>query len=130
MNRQFPLRYAAIGTIAGTLVACGWWIFLDGILQSQDAFPALHLIPGLILSGAIVFLNFVDINTINRPDIGMQVKVWIFLWLTIACLGIAQSIYITATEYPPDENWPGVAIILQTLLMFMGGLLFFVGRKK
>jgi L-asparagine transporter-like permease len=110
----------------GILIGLGWWAFLDGTVSAPDAFPVAHLVPALLISLCVVMINAVNPNNMANN----QVKVWLFVWFTLACVSVGFAIWITAVEYPPDDNWPGVTIIIMTTLVFMAGLLFFGSRRN
>jgi len=116
-----------ISTLTGTFIGAGWWLFFDGVITAPDAFPWVHIIPAFMIMFAMFAINTVSPNSIEEST---GVKVWLFLWFTVAmtCIGIA--IWITSVEYPPNYNWPGVTIILQTMFIFMAGVLFFIGRRN
>ena len=123
------LRLIAVSTLSGMLIAGGWWAFINGAIHSADAFPVMHLIPALGATFAVLFFNFVSANQLNS-EYNTGIKMWLFLWFTVACVSIGGAIWITAAEYPPEDNWPGVSIIICTLLVFFAGILFFIGRKN
>ena len=120
------VREVIVSVFTGVLFAGGWWAFINGAIHSEDAFPTLHLLPALGSTMAAIFINFASINQITMQS----VKIWIFIWVTIACVSIGVAIWITSTEYPPDANWGGASIIVQTLLVFTAGILFFTGKKN
>ena len=123
---MIQLRDVLFGFFTGVLLGLGFWIFIDGAVSSQDAFPIVHIVPAVMVLLSAVMTNAVDPNNMNNN----HVKMWLFLWFTASCVSVGIAIWITAVEYPPDENWPGVTIIIMTVLVFSAGLLFFVSRKK
>lgn len=113
-----------ISTLTGALIAGGWWFFIDGAVHAPDAFPWFHIAPAFGIMLSMFMVNLVSPNRMERPS----VKLWLFLWFTLGMVCIGVAIWITTVEYPPQYNWPGVTIILQTILVFTAGILFFVGR--
>lgn len=108
----------------GALVASGWWVFVDGAVTAPDAFPWGHIGPGFATMVAILAINLVSPTRIQEAS----VKLWLFLWFTVAMVCVGVAVWITSVQYPPEYNWPGVTLILQTIFIFTGGVLFFIGR--
>jgi len=110
----------------GVFIILAWWVFVDGALTSSDVFSWFHIFPGFVIMFAMFAINMVSPNRIEQSG---AVKLWLFLWFAIAMTCIGVAIWITSVEYPPNYNWPGVAIILQTIIIFITGVLFFASRK-
>lgn len=117
------------GLVSGILLGLGIWAFLDGVVYASDKFPWVHILP---LIGSII--SFICLNLVTFDQLLKQgiVKVWVFGSTTLGFVSIGGGIWITASEYPPDiaNNWPGVAIVLQTTFTLFASLLFFVGRAQ
>lgn len=122
---MITIKGALIGFFSGVLFVFAWIIFVDGQITSHDKFPPTHLIPTLISTFATIMVNLVSINHINN-----KVKVWLFIWFVVQCVCIGVSSFILATDYSPEDNYAGIALFLQTVIMMFAGLLFFVGRKS
>jgi peptidoglycan biosynthesis protein MviN/MurJ (putative lipid II flippase) len=123
------LRGVLVGIFTGAFLAGGWWAFVDGAVFGPDVgFPMVHLLPAIGITLSMVLLNFVTVNQLVEAD-NAAIKVWVFFWLTLACVCIGGAVWITAREYPAGENWPGVSIIIQTVLVFFAGILFFAGKR-
>jgi hypothetical protein len=121
------IRGAVIGFFTGLLLAGGWWVFIDAQINTTVAFPTMHIIPPLLCTIAGIMINLVSIQQVNS---GTAIKVWLFAWLTIICISIGWAVFVTVREYPPTSaNYPGVAIILQTIMVSFAALLLFAGRK-
>ena len=123
-------KLVVAAVFVGALFAGGWWAFIDGAVVAPDAFPWMHIVPALLSSVAVIMLNLVD--PADDGDNQVLVRVWIFIWFTVACCAVGGAIWITTTEYPPNinDNWPGVSIIVQTILVFLAGLVLFVARLR
>lgn len=124
---MLPLRATLVGFFSGVLLAVSWVLFLDGQLASHDAFPPTHILPPLFATIAAVCVNLVSVNDVADNTL---VKLWLFFWVTTMFICIGSSIFILSTEYPVDSNYPGVVILLHTILCMMAGFLFFVGRRR
>ena len=120
------LRGAIVGFVTGLLLAGGWWVFIDGQLHLQVPFPGLHIIPPLMVTLAAVMIQFVSVTDVKL----VAVKVWLFIWLTTLCICIGTAIWMTIRDYPdPTQNYPGVSMIIQTILVSFAALLLFIGRR-
>jgi hypothetical protein len=121
------MKYETIAVVTGAVLAGGWWAFLDGVVYSPDTLPWYHLIPPVLATVAFVCLNLVSQGQVKELR---SARVWIFVWLTVACMAIGAAIWITVAEYPPDigANWPGVSIVVQTSVTLMIAFLFFLAR--
>ena len=123
------VKIALIGLITGLLLGGGWWAFFDGVVYAPDAFPWIHIVPPLGAMLSLITLNFTTLDQMREMN---EAKVWAFATLTLGCMAVGGGIWITTVEYPPDirSNWPGVSIIVQTLLTLFASILFFIGRSK
>lgn len=122
------IKLLAISLFSGVLLGGGWWAFFDGVVYAPDAFPWFHIVPPLLATVSFICLNLITFEQLKERT---DAKVWMFAWMTVSCLAVGGAIWITAVEYPPTikDNWPGVAIILQTTLVLLSAVLFFVGRS-
>lgn len=122
------LRPILVSLFSGMLLGGAWWAFLDGVVYAPDAFPWIHILPPLGATIAFVCINLATLEDLQQKTV---VKIWMFVWLTVACISVGGGIWITAVEYPPDiaSNWPGVAIIVHAVLVLFAALLFFIGRS-
>lgn len=119
-----------VSALTGAIYAGGWWVFLDGIINAPEPFPWFHIIPVFGMTVSILAINMVSPNSLDSWDHGGPLKCWLFTWFTFAMTFVGIAIWITAVEYPTGYNWPGVAIILHTVLVGISGGLYFVGRKS
>jgi len=123
-------QVVVVSALTGVLIGVGWWVFVDGAINAPDAFPWFHIIPALGIMISMFALNLVSLERLDDYESAGPVKLWLFLWFMVGFVCIGQAIWITSTEYPPAYNWPGVAIIIQTLCVFTAGSLYLLGRKK
>jgi len=122
---MISIKGILIGFFSGVILTLGWVIFIDGQITSHDKFPPTHILPPLFSTFAAVCINLVSINDISEK---LQVKIWLFVWVTTQCICVGKSIFILSTEYPIDSNYAGLVILLQTLLCMVATFLFFIGR--
>lgn len=124
---MISIRAILIGFFSGVILTVGWVIFIDGQLVSHDKFPPTHILPPLFSTFSAICINLVSLNDVSEK---IQVKVWLFLWVTVQCICIGTSIFILSTQYAMDDNYAGVSILMQTLLCMIATFLFFIGRAK
>lgn len=122
---MISIKGILIGFFSGVILTLGWVIFIDGQITSHDKFTPTHILPPLFSTFAAVCINLVSINDISEK---LQVKIWLFVWVTTQCICVGTSIFILSTEYPIDSNYAGLVILLQTLLCMVATFLFFIGR--
>jgi hypothetical protein len=123
---MISLRAILIGFFSGVILTVGWVVFIDGQLNSHDKFPPTHILPPLFATFSAVCINLVSLNDVSEKIV---VKVWLFFWVTAQCICVGVSIFILSTEYPMDANYPGVSILIQTILCMFATFLFFIGRQ-
>lgn len=123
---MISLKGALVGCFTGIFLAFSWVIFIDGQIHSHDRFPPLHILPPLFATLGAVMMNLVAIQTISESD---KAKVWLFFWVTVQTICVGSAIFILSTQYPIDDNYPGLSIMLNTIFTMFAGFLFFIGRK-
>jgi Uncharacterised protein family (UPF0220) len=123
---MITLKNILIGFFTGIILTLGWFIFIDGQITSHDAFPALHILPPLFTTISAILVNLATLEQLNEKTI---VKVWTFFWFTVQAVCIGSAIFILSTEYPPDANYPGIALMMSCILIMFATVLFFVGKS-
>jgi len=121
------LQSILVGVATGILFTVSWVIFIDGQLNSHDSFPGTHILPPLFATIAAVCINLVTVKVVATQILA---KVWLFIWITTQCICVGAAIFILSTEYPIDDNYPGVSMLLQTILCMMASFIFFAGKSK
>lgn len=114
-----------VGFFTGIILTVGWVIFIDAQIVSHDKFIATHILPPLFSTAAAVCINLVSIDNVAES---IPTKIWLFVWVTVQCICIGASVFILSTDYPIEAPYPGVAILLQTILCMVATFLFFVGK--
>ena len=116
----------AVSVATGALLAIGLWVFADGVIMSPDAFPWAHIIPVFLSLTSAFCINLMSPNQVEESS---PVKVWLFFWFTVSMVCVGVGVWVTTNEYPAGDNWPGVAIIIQTMITLIACIVFFIGRK-
>ena len=122
---MISIRAAVVSFLSGVLLVLSWTIFIDGQTQSHDAFVGTFVLPPLAATFAAIMINLVSVKQVARNN---AVKVWLFIWVTVHVICVGASIYILTKSFAPDDNYPGITILLQTVIVMFSGMLFFVGR--
>ena len=125
---MISLQSALVGFFSGVLVTLSWVFFIDGQLSSHDKLAGTHLLPCLFATIAAIAVNLVSINDVSGDRV--IVKAWLFFWVTVQCICIGAAIFILSVEYPVFDNYPGIAIMIQTILCMLSAFLFFIGKKR
>ncbi len=123
---MISIRVALVGFFSGILFGLAWVIYIYGQTVTADKFVPITIWPALIAMVATIMINLADVNQIANFTV---VKVWLFLWFTVHALCVGWGIYIVTVVYTPEDNLGGILVLMQTVIMLMAGLLFFLGRK-
>ena len=134
------LRNTLVSVACGLLFSLGWWLLIDGILQSKGTFLFSYSLPAVFCTMAGIALNLVSkehmletSDLFSQGDIGGKTRLWTFSMLTIAFVCIGGSIWILAQHYSDgptfSEQWPGVALLFNTILVFISAVAFFIARS-
>ena len=122
------LRGLIVSLCTGIIGAVGWAIFIDANVNMLDKFEWVHIIPCLLATLAAVGIALTPINRVTEQ---IAIRVWLFLCFTVLLSSIGGSIWSLAIEYvPPIPVYPGLSILLQTVLQLTAGFLFFVGHRS
>jgi NADH:ubiquinone oxidoreductase subunit K len=125
---MISLQSALVGFFSGVILTLSWVFFVDGQITSHDRFTGTHILPSIFATLAAVCVNLISVNDVTGERV--IVKVWLFFWVTVQCICIGAAIFILSTEYPLTDNYPGIAIMIQTILCMIAAFLFFIGRKR
>jgi len=136
---------------AGILFGIGWWTFISAhIVQAQGGgggksyepvIWAYFYVPGIVASFGLVMTNIVDVSSITgnsfmafaNPSVSMRVRAWLFVALflhfgaIIAAVWIMAAIFLVPTN--PDHQFPGIALALQTLAIFISSMMLLWNRS-
>jgi hypothetical protein len=133
--REIVMAYAS-----GVLFAVAWWLWIDAVAYSvikndpvQTVFG--HWIPGIVSTVALLMINAVnwsDLYGLGFSSVDSEltrVRVWLFVSFVIAFGGIIAAVWIACAnwfvnEQTPFTQWPGIALILQNVFIFISGILY------
>eukprot|EP01139_Manchomonas_bermudensis_P001644 Amastigsp_a2514_140.p2 type:complete len:156 gc:universal Amastigsp_a2514_140:493-26(-) len=141
---------SALSGIAGVLFAIGWWLWLDGVaysvhINNNVKINPAYWIPGFTCSFFVLMLLPVSSNAVNASlsfsfdgdSRAQRARIWFLLAFIIGIGSIIAALALLITEYlqRKDERavkstWPGVAMFLQSLLVFLSGLVYRFGGDQ
>ncbi|CAH8559982.1 unnamed protein product [Heterobilharzia americana] len=128
-----------VSIISGFLFALGWWIAIDAaVMYAEDnALPNAYHTAGVFCTISFILINSVP-NGVLRDEysdsrIGRRgALICLFIAFSMAFSSVIASCWILFGGYVSVGKkpiWPGVAILLQNLLLCISSLLFKFGRK-
>ncbi len=106
------------------ILTISWVLFIDG--QLGHPFIGTHILPPLFATLAAICINLVSVHDVAES---IKVKVWLFIWVTCQCICVGSAIFILSTDYPIDDNYAGLVILLQAIICMVASFVFFIGRK-
>ncbi len=118
------LRSILVGFSSGVFLTISWVLFIDGQLGRK--FIGTHILPPLFATLAAICINLVSVHDVAES---IKVKVWLFIWVTCQCICVGSAIFILSTDYPIDDNYAGLVILLQAIICMVASFVFFIGRK-
>ena len=123
-------------------------LLISGIINAHDcggtvACPApfwwYYALPAVFCSATNILMNLVSATQLSGRsgvfDDGNNKKavLWFMCMLAGSFCCIGGAIWILAQQYgigSTGSEWPGIALLLQTIFVTVSGLLFFFGRPK
>ncbi|KAJ9459559.1 Transmembrane protein 50-like protein [Diplonema papillatum] len=125
---------------AGVLFSVGWWWFIDGLIianQGDHHFTFVTWIPGLLSTLGLIGVNMLNPADLREDGLGgddevTRAKVFFFIsWLFIFG-GLVAAVWICLSDYSQEStssNYPGVAIIMQTVVITFASVVFWMRRS-
>ncbi|CAF1612258.1 unnamed protein product [Rotaria magnacalcarata] len=134
-------RNTIASVIAGSLFAIGWWLIIDVAVcyPSNNEFHKALLTIGIVASLALIFVNSIS-NSRFRGDsyrdgcVGLVLaRIILFISFLFIFGSVIAGAWIMIALYliPNAEHiYPGVAIFLQSLLIFTSTVILKFGRTE
>ncbi len=135
--------------LAGSCFSLSWFLFADGLAKANEItdaskhFTFVMWLPGLLCMIMIALMALVDISALQgaSDDSNMMMggytdestnqkaRVLFFVAATFGLAGMSVAIWKMADTYnSSDDSWPGVALLLQVIVM-MATCAFLVGAR-
>ncbi|KAF8565389.1 hypothetical protein P879_03869 [Paragonimus westermani] len=132
-------RNLAVSVISGFVFALAWWLAIDAAcVYAAEDFPGAYHTIGVFGTIAFVLANVIP-NHALREDYGERLIgrrcafVCLFVAFLMAFSCVIAALWVLFGAYVAAGKstiWPGVAILLQNLLLCGSSLLFRFGRKQ
>jgi len=142
----------ACGYIAGLMFGVGWFLWIDAHVYLQDYVkhqnpldetPKIvfyYYIPGLVATLGLIMTNVINLETLNPyswvfdENIGARVRIWLFFSFFVSFCGLVAAIWMMAAIFMPPANrgdqWPGIAMCIQNVLILLSSLLLLWTRSE
>ncbi|KAL7644051.1 UNVERIFIED_CONTAM: hypothetical protein RMT77_004863 [Armadillidium vulgare] len=125
--------------LSGCLFFGGWWIVIDAAAQypSNDQFLHAYHTCGVMATLAMFMVNSVSNSQIAGEGMTdgclglMGSRVWFFLGLMLTFGSMIGACWILFGGFvipKVDPQWPGVAVFLQNMFIFLSSIIFKFGR--
>jgi len=152
--REGNRRNLVASVVSGVLFFFGWWLAIDAAAVYTDTdkdgykteLKDVFHICGVFATISMFMINGVSSAALESPDsytdgcLGTNgARIWFFFGCLMGFGSLIGASYILFGEYvAPPENatfnpphtYPGVAIFLQNLFIFMASLIFKFGRSE
>lgn len=129
--------------VAGTIFSIGWWIVFDAaaIHPDQKDFNHAYHTCGVLATVALFMINAVSNGQIRGDSYtdgclgNVGARVWLFVGFLLAFGSLIASAWVLFGPYVANKDkdtpvYPGVAVFLQNLFIFLSGLIFKFGRTE
>ncbi len=109
-------------------------VWIDAIATADDTVPGDRCVPGVIATVALIMINMVPRSKIMDGDGSYddgsltRARVWLLLSYVIAFASLVAAVWILIVHYENNADitgfqvWPGVAGVIQTVLINVSGL--------
>eukprot|EP01111_Echinosteliopsis_oligospora_P009094 TRINITY_DN2604_c0_g1_i1.p1 TRINITY_DN2604_c0_g1~~TRINITY_DN2604_c0_g1_i1.p1 ORF type:complete len:150 (-),score=34.56 TRINITY_DN2604_c0_g1_i1:100-549(-) len=140
MSTTLQIPKSAVSVFAGILFGIGWIMLIDAhVYQSSvglsPKIQAWFYAPGIVATVALFMSNIVNLEAMNpyswiaEEGVTARVRAWLFLAFVLSFGSVAASIWIMVALFsPPETQWPGVAMILQSIFIFVSSLCFMYSK--
>eukprot|EP01087_Luapelamoeba_hula_P007189 TRINITY_DN1746_c1_g1_i1.p1 TRINITY_DN1746_c1_g1~~TRINITY_DN1746_c1_g1_i1.p1 ORF type:complete len:159 (-),score=23.47 TRINITY_DN1746_c1_g1_i1:200-676(-) len=140
-DAAFRHRFGSL--LAGTLFAVAWLVWIDGavIATHTDGYvnpPWYAYIIGVCGTVVFILMNMVSLNHMHpfalmfAHDMSAKVRAWLFVSFALGFGVLAAAIFVCVDSYGHEKGtkvWPGVALVVQNVLLLVSSVLFLFARK-
>jgi len=138
-------RNLVASVASGALFFFGWWLAIDAavVYPNKDDLKDVFHICGVFATISMFMVNGVSSATLESPDsytngcLGVRgARIWFFFGCLMgfgSLIGASYILfgeYVAQTNFKPTATYPGVAIFLQNLSIFLASLIFKFGRSE
>jgi len=132
-----PQSETLLAYAAGFSFAIGWWLWIDANVYSHHTndpvqVSGVHYIPGIISTIGLIMVNLVswsDLNGVNflSDNVSAKARIWLLFAFVVSFAGLVVGVWMAVVHWfqgNPNSQYPGVALIVQNLLIFAGGAMY------
>lgn len=123
--------------LSGFLFFSGWWFLIDAMAID----PKHQITTGQVFVGIFGTVSFFMVNTVknshineNSDESGARIaKIWLLIGFVMGFASVIAAVWIMIDDFINNEkkdNWPGVALLMQNLLILVGSLVYKFGRNE
>ncbi|CAD7080795.1 unnamed protein product [Hermetia illucens] len=122
--------------VAGLLFFAGWWFLIDTLACYPGALNAGQIIVGVVGTISFFMVNTVKNSHLSEDNFGSRThlaKIWLLIGFMLGFSAIIASVWIMVADFTSKdkvETWPGVAILLQNVLILISNLIYRFGRSE
>eukprot|EP00744_Colponema_vietnamica_P010154 GILI01014382.1.p1 GENE.GILI01014382.1~~GILI01014382.1.p1 ORF type:complete len:159 (+),score=38.78 GILI01014382.1:61-537(+) len=136
--------------IAGLLFGFSWFLFIDAhALASINHDPVsvtfVSYLPGIAMTIFLIAVNLMDWGSLSATEftyigdnVALKAKTYLFVSFLVAFSALFGAVFTLITKYAnpasgqpvPHSVYPGVALLVQTVGIFVSALLFRLVRTN
>ncbi|XP_076637106.1 transmembrane protein 50A [Colletes latitarsis] len=123
--------------LAGTLFFVGWWFIID----AHAKYPG-EMLNEYYICAVFGVISFIMVNSVTNAQVrgdaynggflgARGVRCWLFFGFVMGFAEIIAACWILFADFiaaGPQHYWPGIALFLQNMFIFLGSLIYKFGR--
>jgi len=113
----------------------------DSYVSPCEFTSGAYWAPGILMTLGVVMLNVIrwtalgDDMSLGDDSSATKAKIWVVVCFVIMFCALGGGVWITVVDgqRPKDDKvWmgPGIAVLVQCICLFVGGLIFRIARRK
>lgn len=122
--------------LSGLLFFAGWWFLIDAMSVDPHQITTGQVFVGIFGTISFFMVNAVKNSHINEnsDESGARIaKIWLLIGFIMGFASVMAAVWIMIEDYINNKdknNWPGVALLLQNVLILVGSLVYKFGRNE
>eukprot|EP01061_Rhynchopus_euleeides_P000861 TRINITY_DN10607_c0_g1_i4.p2 TRINITY_DN10607_c0_g1~~TRINITY_DN10607_c0_g1_i4.p2 ORF type:complete len:153 (+),score=48.84 TRINITY_DN10607_c0_g1_i4:162-620(+) len=137
-----PVSEFTCSVSSGALFAAGWWWFVDGLVSANQHdgtdFGFQMWLPGIFATLGMIGVNMTNPSDLREDGLGddpdvQKAKVFFFFSGLFLFASLVAAVWICIADFGSQSaerttTYPGVAIIMQAVIITISTVLMWVGR--